>query len=83
MFDLNTIKTMNDRACAVKVEDNHNRNCSWVGSVADGIILHSAKLRNTVFLSPPKAGKFLGKIRLIGRIGYQDKLNALIESYFV
>lgn len=63
----------------VKVEDNHNRHCSWTGSVRDGIVLHSAKLRNTLFLAPPKAARFMDKIRGMRTDSARD---AMIESYF-
>jgi len=78
MHGLTEIIAMNNRATE-KVEDNHNRHCSWTGSVADGIVLHSAKLRNTVFLAPAKAAKFVTRLRK-AKTGIER--DHLIESYF-
>jgi hypothetical protein len=78
MFDLPTIIKMN--AAPVRVEDNHNRHCSFTQASATEVVLHSAKLRNTVFLEGPKATRFLNKVR-----GYKDvtKRDAFIESFFI
>lgn len=80
MFDLHTIKRMNDRACEARIEDNHSRECSWTEGPGGHIVLHSAKLRNTVCLSPKQAAKFAKRARKIG--ARPAFMNALIESYF-
>lgn len=59
MFDLNTIVHMNEVANRVKVEDNHSRECSWTGDPQHGVIVHSAKFRNTVFLVGGQAKRFI------------------------
>lgn len=87
MFDLATLKKIN--AAPPKVEDNHNRHCSFTGSVADGIVLHSAKLRNTVFLNCKQAAMFMRRFRALNQGGairrdtMPAKVDHLIESYFV
>jgi hypothetical protein len=77
MFDLPTIIKMNK--APVKVEDNHNRHCSFTQASATEVVLHSAKLRNTVFLEGRKAIRFLNKVR-----GYRtaERRDKFIESFF-
>jgi hypothetical protein len=87
MHDLKEIIDINERAARVKpCEDNHSRECSYQGDAVTGIILHSARLRNTGFLrgdqkNPGRspAGRFLAKW-----LGTTDtgKRNHLVESYF-
>lgn len=79
MFGLAEIRKLNDLAVKVKVEDNHNRNCSFAGDVKSGLVLHSAKLRNTVYLEPSRSIIFL---REWAKVRSQSRRNALIESYF-
>jgi len=82
MHSLNEIIVINDRAAAkaVKVEDNHNRACSFQGDANNGIILHSAKFRNTVFLYPRQAKNFL---RRWFSLNSDEAHNHLVESFFV
>ncbi len=76
MHGLSEIIAMNARP--VRVEDNHNRQCSWTGDKS-GIVLHSAKLRNTAFLPPARAKLFLLRIAERSTVAARNKL---IESYF-
>ena len=81
MHGLSQIIRMNDRAAQAKVEDNFSRECSWTGSVAGGIVLHSARFRNTVFLKPgAQCNDFVFKARKAGSL---EDMNHLIEGYFV
>ncbi len=80
MRDLNWIIKSNERAARVKVEDNHNRECSFNGDALNGIVLHSALRRNTGFLKPGAQSKrFLAKWY---GTNSQDKRNEIVESYF-
>lgn len=82
MFALAEIKSMNARACrqAARVEDNHNRQASF--SECNGaVVLHSARLRDTVFLPPSRARVFLAKHIAAAASGVEAQ-NHLIESYF-
>lgn len=79
MFDLQTIVKMN--STPVKIEDNHNRHCSFSGSVSEGIVLHSAKRRDTVFLSAgARSASFVQGFCRCDSI--QADVDALIESFF-
>lgn len=82
MHSLAQINRMNNKAAA-KVEDNHNRNCSFSQDSDGHIVLHSAKHRNTVYLGPKAAKHFLKRLAPIADQGAnQISINALIESYF-
>lgn len=61
MHSLEGIIAMNNQACKVKVEDNHNRECSWQGDPIHGVVIHSAKYRNTVYLVGGRAKRFIAK----------------------
>lgn len=63
----------------VQVEDNHNRHCSFAGDTVVGVVLHSAKLRNTAFLPPVQAKRFLAKWLGTNSEAVHDRL---VESYF-
>lgn len=83
MHSLDQIIRMNNRA-AEKVEDNHNRHCSFNGDARQGVVLHSAKHRATVVLegslkSSRAAATFLAKW---WSVNSQDARNQLVESYF-
>ena len=87
MFDLDSIKAMNDRAVvnATRVEDNHNRECSYSGDSDRGLVLHSALRRSTVFVAgrntkSAKAAEFLAA--WFGT-NSQDRRNSLVESHFI
>jgi len=71
---------MNRRACEVRVEDNHNRECSYSGDVVNGIVVHSAKFRCTVFLRGQKAKNF---VRRWFSANSQEARNHVAESYFI
>lgn len=81
MFALNEIQEMNRRAAAKanRVEDNHNRACSYSGDAASGVVLHSAKFRNTVFLRPTLARHFL---REWNSVNSQEARNHIVEGFF-
>ena len=85
MFDLQTIVKINDRASQVKVEDNHNRACSYSGDSRGGVVLHSAKFRNTVFLrgSVDHSRAAAGFISRWFSVNSQEARNRIVESYFV
>ena len=79
MFDLDTIIVMNERASQAKPEDNFSRDCSYSGDPKNGVVLHSARLRNTVFLYPRQAKNF---IRRWFSVNSKEAQNHLVESYF-
>lgn len=82
MHSLSEIVRMNNKAAAkaARVETNFDRHCSFQGNVDDGIVLHSAKLRNTVFLSPgSRASSFL---RQWWSRNSQESRDRLVESFF-
>lgn len=81
MFDLATIKSMNDRACNVRQgEDNFSRECSFSGDSKTGVVLHSALRRNTAFLRPGRqAAAFLARW---WSVNSQEARNRIVESYF-
>jgi hypothetical protein len=69
---------------AHRVEDNHNRHCSFSGDSRSGVVLHSAKHRATVFLpgsdKPSRqAALFVARWWSTTDQGQRDKL---VESYF-
>jgi hypothetical protein len=78
MHGLSEIISMNRKA-ATKVETNHNRHCSWTENNGF-IVLHSAKLRNTVCLNPKQAAYFSLRVRVAG--DNLARVDWLIESYF-
>lgn len=63
MYDLNTIRKINAKAASAPArEDERTRHCSHCVSVKDGVksvVLHSAKHRNTAFISGHTAEQFL------------------------
>lgn len=81
MFALAEIVEMNDRAVrnSVRVEDNHNRHCSFSGDASRGVVLHSALLRNTCFLPPARAKNFLRRWNSVNSAEARD---AVVESFF-
>jgi hypothetical protein len=82
MFDLAEIVEMNRRAVSksrAKVETNFDRACSYNGDANTGVVLHSARLRNTVFLRPSLARHF---IRRWNSVNSQTSRNRIVESYF-
>ena len=81
MFALTEIVEMNRKAAvrAAKVETNHNRECSYAGDVSTGIVLHSARFRNTVFLRPKLAKDFL---RRWNSVNSQEARNTIVERFF-
>jgi hypothetical protein len=81
MFALNEIVEMNRKAAAkgLRHEDNHNRECSYSGDIMNGVVLHSARFRNTVFLRPKLAKHF---IRQWNSVNSQEARNRIVEGYF-
>lgn len=81
MHSLSGIIRMNRKAAEKALsEDNHSRHCSFCGNVDAGVVLHSAKLRNTVFLGAGKvASDFLASW---WSRNSQESRDALVESYF-
>jgi hypothetical protein len=81
MFALNEIVEMNRRAAVrgLRREDNHNRACSYSGDAKSGVVLHSAKFRNTVFLRPTLAAHFL---REWNSVNSQEARNRIVERFF-
>ena len=61
MYDLQTIIHINNKAAQAKPEDNFSRECSWQGDPLHGVVVHSAKYRNTVYLVGGKAKRFIAK----------------------
>ncbi len=82
MFALNELAEMNRKAAlkANRIEDNHNRACSYSGDTVTGIVLHSARYRNTVFLRPTLAKHFL---RQWNSVNSQEARNHIIEAFFI
>ena len=79
MYPLETIQKMNEQAAtAPAAETETTRHCSFVRS-SQGVVLHSAKQRSTVFLSGNDAAKFL---RMAARNRTPLRRDKLIESYF-
>lgn len=76
---------MNDKAAEKALakkaaESETSRLCSYSGDSASGVVLHSAKQRNTVFL---KAGR--PAAQFIARwfsVNSDEARNKLVESYF-
>ena len=86
MHDLKTIIKLNDdavrnfKAKAKGVETNHNRECSMTGDAESGIVIHSAKCRETRFIPAGAAAKtFLFRY---GRARSQAARNYIIEAHF-
>jgi len=80
MHSLEQIIKMNNKA-AVKAETNFDRHCSFQGDAKSGVVLHSAKLRNTVFVpAGRKAERFLSRW---WSVNSQEQRDALVERYFV
>lgn len=77
MYDLATIHRINQPRAAVETETT--RHCSYVAS-AKGVVLHSAKKRSTVFLSPDRARLFLTLVK-VTRADSSGR-DRLIETYF-
>lgn len=75
MYDLAVIRKINNRAIVPNAVAK--RDCSFV-EARTGVVLHSAKLRSTAFLSGPHAHSFLQAARKASR----TTLNRLIEAQF-
>lgn len=80
MHSLQGIIAMNNNACRVKVEDNHSRECSWTGDPDHGVVVHSAKFRNTVFIGGARAKRF---ITAWWSTTDQNKRNHIAEALFI
>jgi hypothetical protein len=82
MYALSTLAGLNFRRASAQIrkENETNRECSYAGNVDDGIVLHSAKKRSTVFVGAGVPSKtFLAK--WFGT-NSQEQRNSLVESYF-
>lgn len=81
MFALSEIVEMNRRAAskAVHAENNFDRACSFSGDSKSGVVLHSARLRSTVFLRPSLAKGFL---RRWNSVNSQEARNHIVEGFF-
>ena len=80
MFDLQTIIHMNEKAARAKPEDNFSRECSWQGDPQHGVVVHSAKFRNTVFIVGGRAKRF---IAAWWSTTDQSRRNRIAEALFV
>jgi hypothetical protein len=84
MHSLSGIRAMNRKAVArynraEQPESETSRHCSYQGNPEDGIVLHSAKLRNTAFIIGKKAKLFLTEWFGTNSADRRDKI---VESYF-
>lgn len=83
MYSLNTLRKINaDRCAAPAREDELTRHASHCVSVKDGVrsvVLHSAKHRNTAFITGHAATRFLAEFQATNSVTKQD---ALIEAYY-
>lgn len=83
MYGLSEISRMNRnaeaRAARGAAESETSRHCSYSGDSVEGVVLHSAKQRSTVFLPPLAAKIFLAM--WLGT-NSQAKRDMLAESYF-
>jgi regulatory protein YycI of two-component signal transduction system YycFG len=81
MYALNQIIRMNREAVEQSMrEDNFSRHCSFAGNSQEGVVLHSAKHRNTVFLRGGRqAAAFLAAW---WSVNSQEQRDHLVESYF-
>lgn len=82
MHSLSGIVRLNRLAAekALKIETNFERHCSFAGNAEQGVVLHSAKLRNTVFLPAGKAASSF--IAQWWSRNSQESRDALVESFF-
>lgn len=83
MYDLNTIISINRKASRPKAENWKTRHCSINllkrGKDKGAVILHSAKLRSTGWLSPANAVPFLKAYRATRSVKTRDRL---VEAQF-
>lgn len=61
-------------------ETNHNRECSMTGDAESGIVIHSAKCRETRFIRAGAAARAF--LLRYGRAVGQAARNRIIESHF-
>jgi hypothetical protein len=83
MYSLNSIRKINDARCAKPAaEETFTRHCSHAVSVKDGVrsvVLHSAKHRNTAFITGATATRFLAELQAENSDTRRD---AVIERYY-
>lgn len=83
MHSLEGIRKMNDEEIARRArqgETETTRNSSYAGNADQGVVLHSAKQRSTMFVKPgAPAEKFLKSWESSGDLASRNKL---VESYF-
>lgn len=63
----------------VKVEDNFSRHSSFTTGIDGSVVLHSANLRSTGYLTPDKAKEFEAGLK---KADTPEEKDSLIESYF-
>jgi len=79
MYSLPTLMRLNAQPRPA-AETETTRHCSFNGNASRGVIIHSAKHRNTLFLQAgDDASAFLRSYRARRSAGSRDRL---IESYF-
>lgn len=69
-----------EAAQAVSAETETNRHCSFSGTPEDGVVLHSAKHRNTVFLTGGRAARRFTVAWW--SVNSQEARDRLVEGYF-
>lgn len=80
MHSLSGIIRLNRLAAEKQPESNFDRHCSFQGTARDGVVLHSARFRNTVFLKPGRqSAVFLASW---WSVNSQEQRDALVEGYF-
>jgi hypothetical protein len=84
MHSLAGIKALNANAVkrwksGAAAETETSRHCSYQGDPETGIVLHSAKLRNTAFIIGKKAKLFLTQWFSTNSAEKRDKI---VESFF-
>jgi len=84
MYCLQTIISLNNRAAAKALAPRkQSRDCSFhIG--AKGIVLHSARHRDTVYIAASSSiySKTAGYLRALTRLGNQGKINTTIENFY-
>ena len=83
MYSLTTLRKINDARCAKPAaEETFTRHCSHCVSIKDGVrsvVLHSAKHRNTAFITGHTATKFLAELQATNS---DVKRDAIVEAYY-
>ena len=84
MYCIEVITSLNNRAAARQLQPKiQSRDCSFhIG--AKGIVLHSARHRDTVYIAASSSiyCKTAGYLRALTRLGNQAKINSTIEKLY-